>query len=292
MSSFWSWWIIILTVVSFIAVTWLLFANRTGAPADPEQTTGHAADGIEEYDNPMPYWWFLMFVITLVFGAGYLVVYPGLGNFPGLLGWTQLDQLERSVEAAEERYSAVRSRYLAMPIEQVAEDPEARKMGQRMFANNCAQCHGADAKGSYGFPNLTNGDWLWGGDPADIKTSISAGRVAAMPAWGPMLGDEGVADVTAYVQLLNGRDVDEASAAAGKAHYDTVCVACHGPEGKGNPLFGAPNLTNGIWLYGGDDEAVMHSIRAGRNGVMPAQKDLLSEDKIHLIAAYVYSLNQ
>ncbi len=292
MSSFWSWWIIILTVVSFIAVTWLLFANRTGAPADPEQTTGHAADGIEEYDNPMPYWWFLMFVITLVFGAGYLVVYPGLGNFPGLLGWTQLDQWERSVEAAEERYSAVRSRYLAMPIEQVAEDPEARKMGQRMFANNCAQCHGADAKGSYGFPNLTNGDWLWGGDPADIKTSISAGRVAAMPAWGPMLGDEGVADVTAYVQLLNGRDVDEASAAAGKAHYDTVCVACHGPEGKGNPLFGAPNLTNGIWLYGGDDEAVMHSIRAGRNGVMPAQKDLLSEDKIHLIAAYVYSLNQ
>ncbi len=292
MSSFWSWWVIILTVFSFVAITWLLFANRSGAPADPEQTTGHAADGIEEYDNPMPYWWFLMFVITLVFGAGYLVVYPGLGNFPGLLGWSQHDQWERSVDAAEERFGAVRLRYLAMPLEEVAADPEARKMGQRMFANNCAQCHGADAKGSYGFPNLTDGDWIWGGSPEAIKTALVAGRRAAMPAWGQMLGDEGVRNVTAYVQRLSSMSVNEEHADAGKAQFDMLCVACHGPEGKGNPMLGAPNLTNGIWLYGGSAEQISHTLRAGRNGVMPAFGDSLSEDKIHLIAAYVYSLNQ
>ncbi len=292
MSSFWSWWVIILTVFSFIGHTWILFANRTGAPANPEQTTGHAADGIEEYDNPLPYWWFLMFVLTLVFGAAYLVAYPGLGNFPGLLGWTQHQQWQDSVDEADERFSAVRYKYLAMPVEEVASDPEARKMGQRMFANNCAQCHGADAKGSYGFPDLADGDWIWGETPNDIKTSITAGRMAAMPAWGPMLGDEGVVNVTAYVQRLNGRDVNTADADAGKEKYDMLCIACHGAAAKGNPMLGAPDLTNGTWLYGGDDEQVMHSIRTGRNGVMPAHMELLSEDKIHLITAYVYGLSR
>ena len=225
MSSFWSWWVIILTVVSFIGIFWILWANRTGAPADPEQTTGHAADGIEEYDNPLPYWWFLMFLLTMVFSIGYLVVYPGLGNFPGLLGWTQLNQWERQVAAAEERFGALRFKYLAMPIEAVAQDPEARKMGQRMFANNCAQCHGADAKGNYDFPNLADGNWLWGDTPQAIKASITKGRIAAMPAWGEMLGDEGVRNVTAYVMRMSGRSVDGAHADAGKEKYDMVCVA-------------------------------------------------------------------
>ncbi|MEP5766596.1 MAG: cytochrome-c oxidase, cbb3-type subunit III [Halieaceae bacterium] len=292
MSSFWSWWVIILTVVTFVVTFWVLFANRTGAPADPEQTTGHAADGIEEYDNPMPYWWFLMFMITLVFGIGYLIVYPGMGNFPGLLGWSQLDQWERQVAKADAQFGAIRQRYLAMPVEEVAQDPEALKMGQRMFANNCAQCHGADARGSYGFPNLTDNDWLWGDGPDAIKTAINDGRQAAMPAWGSALGDDGVRDTAAYVASLNGRDVDAAQVAAGKAQFDIYCVACHGPEAKGNPLFGAPNLTNGIWLYGGSDADIQHSLRAGRNGVMPRFSDQLGEDKIHLITAYVYSLSQ
>jgi cytochrome c oxidase cbb3-type subunit 3 len=291
MSSFWSWWVIILTVVSLILTTWILFANRTGPPADPEQTTGHAADGIEEYDNPMPYWWFAMFVLTIVFGVGYLIAYPGMGNFKGLLNWTQHDQWQDSVDAAEQKFGAMRLKYLAMPIEEVARDAEARKMGQRMFANNRAQCHGADAKGSYGFPDLSDGDWLWGSSPAEIKTSVTAGRKAAMPAWGPMLGDDGVRNVTAYVQRLNGRDVDDSHADAGKAQFDMLCSACHQADGSGNPVFGAPNLTNGIWLYGGEDEQIMHSIRSGRNGVMPAHLEMLSEDKIHLITAYVYSLS-
>jgi cytochrome c oxidase cbb3-type subunit 3 len=291
MSSFWSWWIIILTSVSIFLVLWLLLANRTGAPADPEQTTGHAADGIEEYDNPLPYWWFLMFLFTIIFSIGYLIAYPGMGNFKGLLNWTQVGQWERSVEQAEERFGALRFKYLAMPVEEVAEDRQARKMGQRMFANNCAQCHGADARGSSGFPNLSDKDWIWGGTPDNIKTSITNGRMAAMPAWGPMLGDEGVRNTAAYVMSLSGRDVDAEQAAAGKAKFDMICAACHGADGTGNPMLGAPNLANGIWLYGGDAEQVMDSIRAGRNGVMPAHTDKLSEDKIHLITAYIYSLN-
>jgi len=292
MSSFWSWWVIILTVVTFIGTLWVLLANRTGAPADPEQTTGHAADGIEEYDNPMPYWWFLMFMITIVFGIGYLIVYPGMGNFPGLLGWSQVGQWERQVEKAEERFGALRYKYLAMPIEEVVLDPEAVKMGQRMYANNCAQCHGSDAKGSYCFPNLTVDDWLWGEGPEAIKTALVHGRQAAMPAWGTVLGDEGVRNVAAYVVQLSGRDADDAHAAAGKQQFDMLCVACHGPEGLGNPMFGAPNLTNGIWLYGGTDADIQHTLRAGRNGVMPKFSDKLSDDKIHLITAYVYSLSR
>ena len=294
MSSFWSWWIIALTAISLIALAWLLFSNCTEAPSDPEKTRGHAedSDGIDEYDNPLPFWWVLMFTLTLVFGVGYLAIYPGLGNFPGLLGWTQFDRLQHKVDEAETRHGADRLRYLAMSIEEVAADPKAIKMGRRMFANNCSQCHGVDAKGSYGFPNLTDTDWLWGGTAADIKTTIHAGRIAAMPAWGPALGEDGVRNVTAFVQRLNGMSVNSQHADAGKAQYDLLCASCHGAEGKGNPLFGAPDLSNGIWLYGGSAEQVAHSIRTGRSGVMPAQATMLSEDKIHLIAAYVYSLGK
>ena len=292
MTSFWSWWVGILTTITFILTFWVLFANRTRAPSDPEQTTGHSADGIEEYDNPLPYWWFLMFVITLVFGIGYLVVYPGLGKFPGVMGWTQIDQWEREVAAADERFSAVRYKYLAMSVEDVAQDPEAVKMGQRLYAVNCSVCHGADAGGAYGFPNLADGDWIWGGTPDAIKHSIVHGRQAAMPPWEAALGDEGIRNVTAYVMQISGRDVDEAMAAAGKTQFDMLCVACHGPEGKGNPLLGAPNLTNGIWLYGGSESEIAHTLRVGRNGQMPAFSAQLSEDKIHLITSYVYSLSQ
>ncbi len=292
MSSFWSIWIIVLTVISFALIFWILFANRKIENTDPEATTGHAADGIEEYDNPLPAWWFAMFLITLIFGVGYLVVYPGLGNFPGIMGWTQVGQWENEVDEAEKRYLATRLEYLAMPVEEVASIPAALKMGQRMFANNCAQCHGADARGSYGFPNLTDGDWLYGGTPDAIKTTLVDGRRAAMPAWGTVLGDEGIRNVTAYVMRLSGRDVNDEYADAGKAQFDMLCVACHMAYGTGNTALGAPNLTNGIWLYGGTAEDISHTLRAGRSGVMPAQADLLSEDKIHILTAYVYSLNQ
>lgn len=292
MTSFWSMWIIVLTTVTIVGLCWILFANRTREQSSEDQVTGHEYDGIEEYDNPLPAWWFYMFVITIVWGIGYLIIYPGMGNFPGLLGWTQIDQYEQRVSAADEKFRAMRDRYLALPIEEISTDPAVRKMGMRMFSNNCAQCHGADAKGSYGFPNLTDNDWLFGGSPAEIKTSIIQGRQAAMPAWESVIGDQGVTDVTAYVASINGRETDEASTTAGKEVFQTYCIACHGADGTGNPALGAPNLKNGIWLYGGSAEQISHSVRAGRNGVMPAHKDALSEDKIHILAAYVYGLNQ
>ena len=293
MTSFWSMWIIVLTTITIVGITWLLFANRKREQQQSaDNKTGHEYDGIEEYDNPLPAWWFYMFVLTIVWGVGYLVVFPGMGNFPGLLGWTQLGQHEREVSAADERFRAMRDRYLAMPIEEIASDPAVRKMGMRMFANNCAQCHGADAKGSYGFPNLTDADWIWGGSAADIKATLVAGRQAAMPAWGGIIGEQGITDVTAYLLSINGREADDASATAGAQIFQTYCVACHGADAKGNTAMGAPSLADGIWLYGGSAEQIGHTLRAGRNGAMPAFKDILSEDKIHILTAYVYGLNQ
>jgi cytochrome c oxidase cbb3-type subunit 3 len=275
-----------------VGITWILFANRKREQQSAEKTTGHEYDGIQEYDNPLPAWWFYMFVLTIVWGAGYLIIYPGMGNFAGLLGWTQVGQHDRQVAAADEKFRTMRDRYMALPIEEIASDPAVRKMGMRMFGNNCAQCHGADAKGSYGFPNLADGDWIFGGTPDGIKASITNGRQAAMPPWGSIIGDKGVTDVTAYVMSINGREADTAQVAAGEKVFQTYCVACHGADATGNPALGAPNLKNGIWLYGGTPEQISHSIRAGRNGVMPAHKDTLSEDKIHIITAYVYGLSQ
>ncbi|MEH6581952.1 MAG: cytochrome-c oxidase, cbb3-type subunit III [Halioglobus sp.] len=292
MTSFWSNWIIILTAISIIGITWILLANRKTTDRETENTTGHVYDGIEEYDNPLPAWWFYMFIITIVWGVGYLVAYPGMGNFAGVLGWTQEGQHEAQVSKADEKFREMRDKYLALPVEEIAIDPVVRKMGQRMFGNNCAQCHGADAKGRYGFPNLTDGDWIFGGTAEAIKSSITNGRQAAMPAWGTVIGDAGVTEVTEYVLSLNGRESSADKTAAGEKVYSTYCVACHGAEGKGNPLMGAPNLTNGIWLYGGTQTQIAHSVRAGRNGVMPAHGRLLSEDKIHIITAYVYGLSQ
>lgn len=292
MSSFWSMWIIVLTTVSFVGMTWILLANRKREQQPTDKTTGHEYDGIEELDNPLPAWWFYMFVITIVWGVGYLIIYPGMGNFAGLLGWTQVGQHDRQVAAADEKFRAMRDRYLALPVEEIASDPAVRKMGMRMFGNNCAQCHGADAKGRYGFPNLTDGDWIFGGSPDTIKASIANGRQAAMPAWGSIIGDKGVTDVTAYVLSINGREANTAQVAAGEKVFQTYCVACHGADATGNPALGAPNLKNGIWLYGGNADQISHSIRAGRNGLMPSHKETLSEDKIHILAAYVYGLSQ
>ncbi|WP_439102663.1 cytochrome-c oxidase, cbb3-type subunit III [Congregibacter sp.] len=291
MTSFWSGWVIVLTSVTLILVTWLLFANRKRNAID-EKTTGHVYDGIEEWDNPLPGWWFAMFVITIVWGIGYLVAYPGMGNFPGVLGWSSVTQHEQEVAVADEKFRAMRDKYLAMSIEDIYQDPKVRKMGMRIYGNNCSQCHGLDAAGALGFPNLTDDDWLYGGSPEAIKHTLVNGRQAAMPPWESILGEQGIVETTAYVLSLNSRDADETLVAAGEQHYQTYCIACHGPEAKGNIAMGAPNLTNGIWLYGGNEEQIAHSLRIGRNGQMPAFGNTLSEDKIHLVTAYIYGLNK
>jgi cytochrome c oxidase cbb3-type subunit 3 len=290
-TSFWSGWIIILTSITIVLITWLLFSNRKKDNGELK-TTGHVYDGLEEFDNPLPAWWFYMFVITIVFAIGYLIAYPGMGNFKGLLGWTSVGQYEHRVEIAEAKYRADRDRYLALSIEEIAHDKNIRRMGQRLFGNNCAQCHGSDARGAYGFPNLTDKDWLYGGTPDAIKTTLLHGRKAAMPAWQAILGDQGINETTQYLLAMNNRDADPELATAGKTHFTTYCTACHGPEGKGNQMLGAPNLSDGIWLYGGTAAQITQTLRSGRNGAMPAFGDTLSEDKIHILTAWVYGLRE
>ncbi len=291
MSTFWSVWIIVLTVITFIGTLWILFANLKVDERGDDATTGHVYDGIEEYDNPLPAWWLYLFLITIVYGAVYLLAYPGLGSYQGFLGWSSTGQWEEEQKKAEQTYGAIFAKYAATPIEQLTQDPKALRMGRRMFANNCAQCHGSDARGSMGFPNLANGHWIFGGSPATISQTITQGRQTAMPPWGSILGEQGVRDVSAYVISLSGAKVDQQLAAAGKPKFKTYCVACHGADGKGNKALGAANFTDGSWLYGGSMGDVMQTVENGRNGKMPAFGGELGADKIHLLAAYVYSLS-
>ena len=290
MSTGFSWFVIIGTLGSLAGFFMLLWFNKN--ISRPGQTTGHSYDGIEEYDNPLPAWWFWGFILTIVFALGYLVYYPGLGNYPGISHWTSVKELKHDQAMAQAKYGPIFARYAKIPVDQLAKDPEAIKIGRRLFTTNCSQCHGATATGSFGFPNLTDSEWMWGGTGKDIQTTISGGRNAAMPAWGPVLGDQGVKEVANYVMSLSGRKVDEALAKKGDTIFHTYCIACHGPDGKGNPLMGAPNLTNEIWLYGNSTRQIEHTIKYGRNGQMPSFKDKLGEDKVHILAAYIKSLSE
>ncbi|MBK5007731.1 cbb3-type subunit III [Pseudomonas sp. S60] len=303
MTAFWSTYISVLTIGSLIGLTWLLLGTRKGQSSETtDQTMGHSFDGIEEYDNPLPKWWFWLFVGTLVFGAGYLVLYPGLGNWKGILpgyedGWTGVNEWQKEMDKADAKFGPIFAKYAAMPVEEVAKDPQALKMGSRLFASNCSVCHGSDAKGAYGFPNLTDKDWRWGGEPETIKASIMNGRHGVMPAWAEVIGEQGVADVAAFVLTnLDGRSLPEgvkADAAKGKEIFAGNCVACHGPEGKGTPVMGAPDLTHPqAFIYGSSFAQLQQTIRYGRQGQMPAQADIQGNDKVHLLAAYVYSLSQ
>lgn len=291
MSAFWSLWIIILTALTIVGICWILFANRKTSGSGPDTTTGHSYDGIHEYDNPLPAWWFYMFVITIVFALGYLVAYPGLGAFKGVMGWSSAGQLQKDAAKAEAQYGPLFAKFADMPITDVAKDSQALKMGQRLFASNCAQCHGADARGSFGFPNLTDNDWLYGGEPEQIKQSIANGRNGAMPAWESALGNQGVIDVANHVLTLSGRTADEKSAQTGKEKYAMFCSACHGVDGKGNVAMGAPNLTDDVWLYGGSPLMIQQTIRGGRTNMMPEWHNRLGQERVHLLAAYVYSLS-
>ena len=296
MSTFWSLWIIVLTLTNLALILWVLLANRKVAVKDdddPEnRTTGHVYDGIEEYDNPLPKWWFQMFILTIVFTVFYLALYPGLGSWKGLLGWTSTGQLESQQEKALTQYQSSYGVYSKMSVEELADEPRAMKMASRIYANNCAVCHGSDAGGALGFPNLTDNDWLWGGSPEQIKHTLINGRKAAMPGWSAILGEKGIAEVTQYVLSISGQEHDAQVAQTGKAIYDSNCAACHGADAKGNYAVGAPNLTDDIWLYEGTPAGIRQTLRNGRNGNMPAQKDRLREDKIHLLTAYIYQLSQ
>jgi cytochrome c oxidase cbb3-type subunit 3 len=288
----WSVFITVVTVVSLVALyylAWALSARRTGT--GPVETSGHVWDeDLEEFNNPLPRWWLNLFYITIIWAALYLAAYPGLGAYEGMLAWTQADQYAAEVAAADAKYAPVFEEFAGQDLAQVAQIPEAQKIGGRLFATYCTGCHGSDAGGARGFPNLRDGDWLYGGTPEAVKTSIANGRMGAMPAWIAVIGADGVRQVAAHVEKLSGRVTDEAAAAAGAKLFQTNCVACHGPDGKGNPAMGAPNLTDDVWLYGGTTEKIVETIEKGRNGQMPAHGELLGNAKVHLLAAYVLSL--
>lgn len=279
-------------VAHFIFVGWTS-TYRKADNVGEETTTGHTWDGdIREYNKPLPRWWLILFHGTVVFAIAYIILYPGSGVYQGVLGWSQVAQYEAEVASAEERFGAVFSQLAEQDIETLAQSPAALSAGLNLFGNRCAMCHGSDARGAVGFPNLTDDAWLYGGEPAQIETTLLHGRQGVMPAWSaPLGGDEGVDAMANYVRALGGLEHDAAQAAAGQAKYMLFCVACHGPQGKGNPMLGAPDLTDSSSLYGSSMEAIRLTLNEGRNGKMPGFGDTLGPDRVKVLAAYVYSLS-
>jgi cytochrome c oxidase cbb3-type subunit 3 len=290
-SEFWSWFIIAIVGGGII---WLIYLLRGTNKAETEEgvPTGHVWDeNLEELNNPLPRWWLWMFYITIVFSIGYLILYPGMGSFKGILGWTEVGEYEAEVAAADAEFGPIFAKFEQTPIPELAADAAAMKAGERLYVTYCAVCHGSDARGATGFPNLRDNDWLYGGSPEQIEATLLHGRNGVMPAWETSLGEEGIDQVANYVMSIAGREVDTASAEAGKAKYDMFCVGCHMPDGTGNQALGAPNLTNNIWLYGGSPRAIKETLAKGRNGRMPAHGEFLGSAKVHILAAYVYSLS-
>lgn len=295
-SEFWSWFIIVPTILGILGCFGLIFwlGGSTTTKDGNAETMGHTWDGdLQEYNNPLPKWWLNMFYITLVFGLVYLALYPGLGSFEGLFKQTQYSQYKTEVDAAESTYGPLFEQFKAVPVEELVKNLKAIKMGERLFMTYCTVCHGSDAKGSTGYPNLRDNDWLYGSDPKTIEEVISKGKTAVgMMAWGAAVGgDDGVKAVAEYVlSLSNRKDVNAELAAKGKEKF-AICSGCHSVDGKGMAAMGAPNLTDEIWLYGGSRDMVIQSIAKGRAGIMPAHGEFLGDAKVHLLAAYVYSLS-
>jgi cytochrome c oxidase cbb3-type subunit 3 len=272
----------------------LLSQRKTKVTLKPDgdvADTGHVWDGdLRELNNPLPRWWMWMFLISCIFGLVYLVLYPGLGSYPGILGYSTDSALMKSMTTANDELKPIYAQYVKMDIEQIAADPKAREMGQRLFLNSCAQCHGSDAGGSKGFPNLTDGDWLYGGAPENIKTTITYGRGGVMPPF-PQLDSKQIVDVANYVRSLSGLPSDDLKAARGSEVFKANCVACHGADAKGNIALGAPNLTDKTWLYGSSEATIVETVTKGRMAMMPAQDKVLSPEKIQLLTAYVWGLS-
>jgi len=299
-SNFWNGYITILTIISILGCGVLLWTQskikiekKDSSSANADNTTGHVwDDDLTELNTPMPRWWMWLFYLTIVFGLAYLFLYPGLGTYGGKLGWNSSEAYQAELQKADAQYGPLFNKYMTQDLKTVAADRDAHEIGERLFLNHCAQCHGSDARGSKGFPNLTDGDWLYGGDPKTIETTILHGRAGQMPPMAAALGsDKEVENVANYVLSLSDSTHNPIKAAFGKPKYMAVCAACHGANGNGNYALGAPNLTDKVWLYGGGVDSIMETIRKGRNNSMPAFEDFLGKEKVHLLAAYVWSLS-
>lgn len=292
-SSGWSIWITTISVAGVVFCLFVLFSQMKGQAKKGEaiKDTGHEWDGITEYDTPLPKWWIWMFLLLTAWAVGYWVLYPGLGTFKGVLNMTSAKEVKIHREAIEAQVRPVFQKYAEMPIEDIAKDENARVIGQRLFLNNCAQCHGSDAQGSPSFPNLTDKAWLWGGEPDQILQTITNGRRGIMTAHKDLMTPDQASSIAQYVRSLNDLAHDQTRLVPGKKLYDQFCVACHGAEAKGNNMLGAPNLTDGAWLYGSSEAEIVHGILNGRDNQMPAQKDHLSPEQIRVLAGWVWGLS-
>jgi cytochrome c oxidase cbb3-type subunit 3 len=295
MPAFWHWFVVAGVVLFIVWCIWLISWSTKQGPNNvaDEDLVGHKWDGdLEEWNNPAPRWWLYLYFITIAWAIGYLIAMPGLGTFKGALGWSSAGQYEAEIAFAEQTYEPIYEKYAAMDFADLTKDEEALSLGKSLYASYCTSCHGSDARGAPGYPNLTDNDWLWGNAEQDLFTSIYSGRQAAMPVLAPALGgDEGVTNMAKYVKSLSTGESD-AAARAMQPMFLAMCGVCHGADGKGNPALGAPNLTDDIWLYGGSIETIRETILNGRNGMMPAHGELLGESRIKILAAYVASLSQ
>jgi cytochrome c oxidase cbb3-type subunit 3 len=302
-SGFWNYYIVLLTVLGIAGCAVLLWTQSAHKVSAAEaaavktgkgiETTGHVWDEDQtELNTPMPRWWMWLFYITIVFAATYLFLYPGLGTYAGKLGWQSAGAYRQELASADDRYGPLFDKYRRQDLKAVAADPQAHAMGERLFLTYCAQCHGSDARGNKGFPNLADRDWLHGGDPATIKQTIMNGRHGVMPPMGAALGsDREIENVAHYVLSLSGSGAaDPIRSVFGKGKF-AACLACHGAGGTGNQALGAPNLADRTWLYGGSADTIMETIRKGRDNTMPAFGDFLGEGKVHVLAAYVWGLS-
>ena len=291
-SGFWSLFVAGVTLVSIVACALLLLAlSKKRVSSDPDKT-GHVWDeDLDEYNNPLPRWWVWLFAITIVYSLGYLWVYPGLGSWEGSAKWTSTGEHTDEMQVAERQYAPLYQKYAAVDTKTLAGDPDAHALGQKLFLNYCSSCHASDARGGRGFPNLTDDAWLYGGEVDLIEKTILDGRNGVMPALGAALGPEGVKDAANYVRSLSGLQHDPARAGRGKATFTQICSACHGPEGKGSRLVGAPDLTDKVWEYGSSEATIAETITNGRNNTMPAHREFLGEARVHILAAYVYGLS-
>lgn len=299
-SEFWNWYVTLIVLISIVACAVFLWMQGRARPGTEQttDTTGHVWDEtLEEYNNPLPRWWMWLFYAAVVFALVYVALYPALGRFPGVFGWSTAEEHRNEVERVNAEVRPLFEKYLKMDLAAVAADKEAMEMGGRLFQTYCMQCHGATAQGARdkGYPNLTDSDWLWGGEPAQIVETITNGRAGMMPPYGgnpdAVGGAAGARELANYVRSLSGLSHNAELAAKGKERYGAVCFACHGPEGKGMTALGAPNLTDKVWLYGSSEAKIVETVVNGRTNQMPAWKDFLGEAKIHLLAAYVLSLS-
>lgn len=280
----------VVTLLNVLACAWLIWwtARRQPGEVAEGEVKEHVWDGdLRERNNPMPRWWLILFFLTIFFALAYFLLYPAVGR--GMLGWSEDRQYREEMQRAQRQYAPIYAAFAGRSILELAKDPRAVALGRSLFATNCINCHGSDARGAPGFPDLTDNDWLYGGTPDDIVRSITYGREGVMPPLAAALGPAGVEEVVDYVESLSGRPEPADKVAAGKARF-VLCAACHGPDGKGNPAIGSKNLTNDIWLYGGSDATLRKTVTEGRRGKMPAHQ-WLGDDKVRLLAAYVYSLS-